>query len=410
MVFGDLVCALAEPTTVVCMDRATGTIRWSGTHDVVDTLPDEAAATLRPQLADAEALEVRLREAQTAYSKLRRAARAGSVTAEALEAAAAEMGAARAALDGLAPYRTPPIDPIIGWTSPTPVADDERLYVALANGVVAAWGPDGTRAWQRWLGPPPGDLQGYDGLSAASPRRIGDVVIVGQGDLVALDVTTGAIRWRVPTFRDFGTPAVGTVGGIDIVLTADGRMVRAADGTVLRRGLGDLWYAGPVLAGDLAVWSGSTSATGGGDPEGPWPTWARAWRLSADGDRVVATEAWTVQLPHRNRHYGPPLLWRDRLFQVASDGEATILDLETGARVTTADLGEAVAGEAWAGPLVFGDVLLQPFADGTSARLDPTTLAVTARHHVGPTLAAPIFHDGTVYLRTREAMWAFDTP
>jgi outer membrane protein assembly factor BamB len=396
------VCASSEPTTLLCADAATGRILWKAANDVVDALPAAEQPAVRAELATAPALEAELAQLRRDYAAKRRDARGGTDVLAELERIADRMGDVRTALEAVAPYRTPPTDAIIGWSSPSPVTDGRSIYAFYANGVVSRYEPDGRRTWSVWLGRHTRELKGYLGLPTASPRLAGGVLVVGYEDLVGLDPATGKVRWRVADFRDYGTPAVADVGGLEVVLTGDGRAIRARDGVVLATGLGDLWYTGPVVAGDRAYWAGTTSAEGTG---ATWPTLARAYRLARAGDTIVPTKLWEAKLPSRSRHYATPLVWGDRLVTVARDGDLAVLDTATGAVRKALRLASPVPGEVWTSPMEVGGRLVVQFDQGHVLFLDDD-LRTLSTSWLDRGLATPIFEGSKVYVRGRGALFA----
>ncbi|HMV69922.1 MAG TPA: hypothetical protein PKA64_23985, partial [Myxococcota bacterium] len=53
--FGDMVCVTQKPTTVTCVDAATGAIRWQARHDVADAIgADDATRAAIAQAAAAQ--------------------------------------------------------------------------------------------------------------------------------------------------------------------------------------------------------------------------------------------------------------------------------------------------------------------------------------------------------------------
>lgn len=139
IVVGDRVCALSEPTTVLCVDAATVEVLWPADSDYAQTLPPAEREAGRTELA----------------------------------ALSAEMGdddprEARSERD------------TIRWTAHAQTPDGARRYVQLGHGVVSALSPDGRRVGSVWLGPAaPRTRRSHLG-SAASPVLAGDVLVVGQ--------------------------------------------------------------------------------------------------------------------------------------------------------------------------------------------------------------------------------------
>ncbi|MCB9681670.1 MAG: PQQ-binding-like beta-propeller repeat protein [Alphaproteobacteria bacterium] len=402
VVVGGLVCGTSEPSTLFCADAATGTLRWQATNDVVDTLPPGEAATVRAQLAAATAAEAELSTLQREYSRLRREVRAGADVLPQLEKLATRMGELRTTVDAVAAYRTVEGDLVIGWSSPTPVTDGTAIWAFFANGVVSKYALDGTRVWTRWLGRHTVELRGYLGQPTASPRLAGGVLVVGYNELYGLDPATGATRWTAGRFADYGTPAVADVGGLVVVLTGDGRAVRARDGVVLQEGMGDLWYTGPIVSGDRAWWAGTTSDESTG---ATWPTRAIAWKLARNGDTIAATRLYDVQLSSRQRHYATATLWDGRLVTISKEGSLTMLDAATGAQLVATSVQPPVPSEAWASPTVVGGRLQIMFDQGHVLTYEGAGLKLVATSRMERGLASPVYVGSSVYVRGREHLF-----
>ncbi|MCB9663346.1 MAG: PQQ-binding-like beta-propeller repeat protein [Alphaproteobacteria bacterium] len=400
----DLVCVTEEPLTLVCLDAASGAVRWRAVHEVLPTLPADERAALAPRLASARELEAEERRLLPERSALLRAARAGDPAARAeVDRLSARLETLRAELDGLAWARTAADRDIIGYATPTPVADDRTLYAIFGNGVVAAHAPDGTTRWTRWLGAAPKGMRGYDLGTAASPLLVDGTLVVAHDALLGLDPATGTERWRVPDYRDFGTPAVARVGGAAILALPDGRLVRPADGEVLAEGLADPWYVGPHADGDVVVWIGGHAAVDNLQA-GSVPAVAR--RLAPGGTGVDAPLLWKADLPTADLYYTPPVSRDGRLYSVSRSGELRVLDLATGAILHSQDLLPDLGAFVYASPTLVGDRLLVLSERGVLLLLDAAPpFAIVGREEVqGQHRATPLVTSRGTFLRPLEAV------
>ncbi|MFA6543157.1 MAG: PQQ-binding-like beta-propeller repeat protein [Limisphaerales bacterium] len=122
------------------------------------------------------------------------------------------------------PGEMPDVTADTGFAAPTMATDGVWVFAIFATGDLAAFDFDGNPVWAQHLGTP--DIPyGY----GSSLEVFGDMLVVqfdhkGDGFVAALDVRTGATRWK--TARKFGpswaSPALIETGGhTELVLVAD---------------------------------------------------------------------------------------------------------------------------------------------------------------------------------------------
>ncbi|MCA9570158.1 MAG: PQQ-binding-like beta-propeller repeat protein, partial [Myxococcales bacterium] len=350
---GGLVCAAVEPTTLTCVDAATGALRWKAEHPIAATFEGAKRAEVEALVAKRTELEARIDVVRTEYSKLLREARRGGaeVTAK-LEAQTAELDRLKAELEATPEYRTPPTQGMVGWSSPTPATDGTRVYALFANGVIAAHTLDGALVWQRWLGPMPDRMLGWDEGHAASPLVVGPTLVVPFRTLQGLDPATGATRWEGEAWPHYGAPAPAEVDGVPLVVSPSGTIYRARDGAVVAKGLADQWYVGPIVR-DRWVWFLEArsdvimKAEGGAN--------LVAWTLDGlAGGTLATTKRWTTRIPERETFYAAPVVAGDHLHAASHDGRVWTLEAETG-RITSQVVVEPLRPSViWSSPAVAG--------------------------------------------------------
>jgi hypothetical protein len=401
---GALLCFTAEPTSVVCADAATGAVAWQGSSDVADAAAPEAREGIRMVVAAADAAAPRVEQLTADAAVVRRRIRTKDPDAPAqLAAMEAELAEATAVVEAAKAYRTPPSQPAMGWACPTPLFDGERVYTFFANGVVSAWAPDGERLWSTWLGPRSGAFEFFDGLASASPTMAGGRLVVAWDALVGLDPATGAVVWEQGGWVDYGSPLAVDVEGLPVVLTPDGRVVRAADGALLAEGLGGKpWFNSPVWSDGVAWWVGGRLDARGA----AFRSEAAAVRLRREGEGVAAEPLWTASIPSKDRFYASPLLVGDALLAVDNVGTAFVIDAGTGALRQKRALDPKAQGQVWAGPLRTASGVLVTWTDGTLLLIGPD-LAERGRATTEKGLAAPWLEGGTMWLRTWTSLLRF---
>jgi outer membrane protein assembly factor BamB len=406
---GGKVCVCVEPTTLTCLDAATGRVLWSAPHPVADAVPAAERDAVLAREARITTLEAELASVREAYGRLLREARAsGSPDA----AAKAEVQARRAdeiksALARETDTRTPPDQDMVGWSSPTPVTDGKRVFALFANGVIAAHDlADGKRLWARWQGTAPVPMLGWEDGHASSPVLAGGVLVVPFRTLTGLDAATGKVLWEAGPWRHYGTPAVVDLGGVAVVLTPDGRALRASDGAVLRESLADQWYVGPVVSGRTVYYLDARSEAlmkrNGG-------TELHAWRLDGvSGSTLSATKLWTTKLPGTDdAFYAAPAVGGSYVYALTHEARLIVVEASSG-RI----LGEQVIDgirptSIWASPSVAGGRLYVTDEKGVTVVLSASGKPVVEATNRGwPTRASLAFEGTRVFVRHRDGVVA----
>jgi outer membrane protein assembly factor BamB len=400
--FGPLLCVMEEPTTLTCLDAATGALRWQRPLDVLDAVPAAERATLAARLQALPSLQQQRRDAARALSLARRASHGAETSGPTVAESTAELARIQEQIDALAPYTTPPDKDLVGYSSPTPLARDDRIYALTGHGVLAAFDLQGSRQWSVWLGPAPGSMRGFDFGQSASPVWAGGLLIVGHDHLRALDPRTGAVRWHGPSYRDYGTPAVVRVGGKEALATPDGLLLDATTGRTLASGLGDLWYTGPVVQSDRLYYIG-----GHGNERQEGLVTAKAWRVVVKAEALAVEPLWSVDLGLRTRLYGTPVWAEERLWFVTRTRDLVVLDARTG-QIAHREVLSGMDTEAWAGPVWGGGRLIITTRGGGWLSGEAKLPFVGMQHRLGEELRSTPWLEGErVCVRTVEAVSCF---
>lgn len=408
LVVGDKVCGATEPTGLFCADRKTGALLWQVQNPVVDALAGDERVRVQALIADAEAAEAELAIKTVEYSALSREMRKPDAPRE-IYARGQTVGNALAALKKRVlearPYRTSAEIDTIGYSSPTPISDGKALYAVYGNGVVASYDLSGKRRWIRWVGHTVATMRGYHQGQTASPRLVGGVLIVAQRVLQGLDPATGATVWEAGAYSDFGTPEVATVGGVPVVFTPAGQLLRATDGKVLASDLGDLWYLGPYVSGDRVYYLGAVgdahARIDGGVP-------AVAWDLAADGaGGVTATKRWETRIAVNQRFYASPIVYDGLLYWTSREGTLVVVDPDTGASVYTRDLSDELKGEAWPSPVAAAGRIYVASDNGVTLTVKAgRTFELLGRGRLERMRGSPVFVGDRVYARGLDNLYS----
>jgi outer membrane protein assembly factor BamB len=400
VVVGDRVFVQAEPASLLCLRASDGALLWTRDNPALDTLSGPERATMEQTLAAAQAAEAELDAAQKRVALLKRAMRkkagAGGDPKAELAALNARMAEIRKSLDATSQFRTPPADDTIGYASSTPVSDGTHVYALFRNGVAAAYDMNGDRRWIRWLGRTPrmnGNPEGH----AASPLLVGGRLIVPFGVLQALDPADGLVVWISSVYRDFGSPIATRAGGVDVVVSPDGRVLRAKDGQPVATGLAQVFYVGPVADPTTLYFAGNPSS--GGATMQPY---VHAFRLGALGSGPKPPPLWTTAL-ETDRYYGAPLAQDGVLYTISVSGRLLTLDATTGERLYDELLAfhDGKPSLASAGPNLYVSD-----SDGRTVvyRRDRRPERI-ADNLLEPFRATPFFAGASMYVRTHTALY-----
>jgi outer membrane protein assembly factor BamB len=287
--------------------------------------------------------------------------------------------------------------------SPTPIVDGDRLFVHFGHMGTAALDLDGNVAWRQ-------QTVTYEPRhgNGGSPVAIDDLLVFScdayvDPFVVALDRTTGEVRWRTPrnttavkTFS-FSTPLVIEVDGAKQVAIPGSGLIGAydpQDGRELwrvRYGEGYSVVPRPVYAhGLLFVSSGFDKA--------------RLLAINPAGAAGDATDDHVAWTHDRGVPNTPSMLVvGDELYFVSDNGVANCLDATTGkVRWTERLEGDFSSSPVYAdGRIYFQNedgVVYVVSADKEFELLATNDLAERA-------LASPAVTDGAIYLRTASQLW-----
>ncbi|RMG39588.1 MAG: serine/threonine protein kinase [Planctomycetota bacterium] len=154
------------------------------------------------------------------------------------------------------------------WASSTPATDGERIYVSFLDVdrmFVAAYDRQGNRLWAVH----PGVFSSRHGY-CSSPVLFEDLVIVngdhdGDAYIVALDRSTGAIRWKIDRenkTRSYCTPLIRAIDGRPQMMLSGSKCIASYDPRTGER----LWiFDGPTdqFVASLVYGNGLVFVTGG---------------------------------------------------------------------------------------------------------------------------------------------------
>jgi outer membrane protein assembly factor BamB len=288
--------------------------------------------------------------------------------------------------------------------SPTPIVDDERVYVHFGSEGTAAIGLDATIAWKakyRCL------TQHGNGGSPVLYRDSLVVTCDGADSalIAAIDVRTGKERWkswrREPWSQAYATPLVihlgdaGSAGTDQLVSPAAGYAAAydPANGKEIWRVRYDDGFSNvprPVFANGLVL-----ITTGFQQPS------LLAVRPDGKGDVTRTHVAWRLD---RGVPFTPsPIAVGDALYMVSDAGILSVVDLQTG----NVRWQERLGGNFSASPILAGGLIFFSSEEGVTTVIRPGARfdRVSVNQLDAPILASMAVSDRSLFVRTAASLY-----
>jgi outer membrane protein assembly factor BamB len=209
---------------------------------------------------------------------------------------------------------------------------------------------------------------------------------------MGLDPSTGATRWDAGTFRDYGTPAILKRSDETLIVTAEGRRIRAGDGVALPSRDPHTYYTSPVIDGDRVYVTGATS-----DDAGRPKARASLWSTTGEAGPI-----WTAELDAARYHVSP-IVTGGRVYTLSVRGRLRVLRSRDGSLIyeKKLKLERPQVSFSHAGGLLylFG-------SEGRAIVLKPgDDFEVVAKNRLTPMRATPFFLGDAIYVRTHERLY-----
>ena len=247
----------------------------------------------------------------------------------------------------------------VSQAAPSPVIDQEQLYVFYESGLLLALDHDGNEKWKRHITEDYGKFEGNHGVGTSlfqSNTHLGLLIDHdGPSYLLKINKGTGKTEWQVdrPKRVSWSTPTYNKDQGKEYVYVSSNGIVEAYDfqsGKQLWQieGIGGNTVASPAVTKDLVIIGSSA----------PKQSMALKRFGSHEGkDRI----AWIAE--DATCSFGSPLATDKYLYYVSRAGVATCNDLKDGKKLWH----KRIPGSCWASPILASDKIYFFVKEGDSA-------------------------------------------
>jgi outer membrane protein assembly factor BamB len=306
-------------------------------------------------------------------------------------------------------------------SNPSPVTDGKYVVAYFKSGTVAGLTIDGRELWRFNLQ----EKYGEDSLwwdIASSPALAGDRVLVavmqdGNSYVIALDLATGNVLWKVPreyvcpqeSDQAYASPQVVKIDGRDVLVTLGSDHLTGHDVESGKL----LWECGGFNPDQQTNWRVIASAAIDGDvafvPYGRGECLAGV-RLGGSGDVTATNRLWEKQGRGLGAEVPTPAVRAGKVYLLGDSGRVACFDVESGDELWSGDLPRS-RNRYFSSPLLAGDQLYCPREDGKIfvGRVSDAGFELLAENDMGePTIAAPVpIRDGLL-IRGREHLFRIE--
>ena len=185
-----------------------------------------------------------------------------------------------------------------------------------------------------------------------------------------------------------GTSIPTRVGGVDVVLTPTGHMVRVADGKILADKLGRCGENSPILHDNIAYFIAGN---------------ATAVKLPSSADDKLET-LWKGNLKGDGYWFASPIYHDGLIYAVHRTAAFSVVDAQTGKLVYFDRLN--FGGDVYPSICLAGKYLYVSSDNGTTIVLEPgREYKEIARNNLETFRSTPIFEGRRMYVRTQKHLW-----
>ena len=401
---GDRIFVCSETSTLLCISAKDGTVLWSRSTPLADTLPEHERQQALAEEAKAEEAARQVRNLQDARNEMSAAVikqPGDAALKQKLDKFEDEIKDAASALKALSPTILPKTCEDAGYATPTPASDGKQVYVAFGTGIVACYDLEGQRRWVRRLETHPSTyseprLYGVQ----ESPLLAGGQLLVHFLKLTALEPATGKTHWEAEAPIHFGSPVRLRVGDTEAVVTACGDIFRTSDGKALAskiwpsEGLPLNTCCSPIAQGAMVYLVGK----GGG-----------AVRLTPSKDGGLATEKLWESKAIKDWCVASPVFADGLLYTLQKGGKYIVLDASSGKSVSVERL-DIKGDNNYPSVVLAGPYLYVSNNAGETVVVKPgREFQEVARNTLEPFYASLIFSGTRMYVRGQANLYCIGT-
>jgi outer membrane protein assembly factor BamB len=306
-------------------------------------------------------------------------------------------------------------------SNPSPVTDGKYVVAYFKSGTVTGLTIDGRELWRFNLQAKYGaDSLWWD--IASSPALAGDRVLVavmqdGNSYVIALDLATGDVLWKVPreyacpqeSDQAYASPQVVKIDGRDVLVTLGSDHLTGHDVESGKL----LWECGGFNPDQQTNWRVIASAAIDGDvafvPYGRGECLAGI-RLGGSGDVTATNRLWEKRGRGLGAEVPTPVIRAGKVYLLGDSGRVACFDVESGDELWSGDLPRS-RNRYFSSPVLAGDQLYCPREDGKIfvGRVSDAGFELLAENDMGEAIiAAPVpIRDGLL-IRGREHLFRIE--
>jgi outer membrane protein assembly factor BamB len=262
------------------------------------------------------------------------------------------------------------------------------VWTVFGNRGVVCRDLDGNLVWSDVLPDNPQAMWGH----SSSPVLAGDKLIVNIDQIVAFDAATGRQIWRTKYGQSWGSPVQVKLGDEFLVLMANGRMVRASDGKVVKRvaGLAD---TSPIVLEGVAYYIDIRSEAH------QLPS-----VLSPGVESIDVNTLWTAALKGGD-FFGSAIVHDGLIYAVSTRQVLNVIDAKTGQSVYVKRLSLG-AEPVWPSLCLAGKYLYASGRDGSTLVFKPgREYQEVAKNQLENFISTPMFDGDRMFVRTKKRLY-----